>query len=150
MSALQARIQEELKAAMKAKAEVELQTLRLLKSDIQYEMSKDGSSELSDEAVMGIIRRNIKKRKESIEQYEKGGRPDQAKAERDELVILERYLPAAVSQEDIKKAIEDAVLEMKPAPGDVGKVTGRVMGKFKGQNIDGALVKELVSARLQN
>lgn len=149
MAKLLDQIQSDLKAAMKARAQVELSTLRLLKSDIQYEMTRDGSDDIADDAVETIIRRNIKKRKEAIEQFEKAGRADTAAGERAELEILERYLPPAVSDAEIQKVIDEVYAKVNPTgPSDMGKLMGPVMGRFKGQNIDGNRVRELVQAKL--
>ena len=154
MSALQQQIQNDLKTALKNKAEVELATLRLLKSDLQYELTKTGASELDDEAVQTLIKRAVKKRKDAIAEFEKAGRADKAESEAAELAVLEKYLPAAVSEEDIRKKIEEVVAKVKAeGPKDMGKVMGQVMGQvmgaFKGQNIDGKLVNKLVSESLK-
>lgn len=138
-----------MKAAMKARSQVELGTLRLLKSDIQYEMTRDGSDDLADDKVEAIIRRNIKKRKDSIDQYKKAGRDESAASEQAELEILEKYLPPAVGDDEIQKVIDEVFAKVNPTgPGDMGKLMGPVMGRFKGQNIDGSRVKELVQARI--
>ncbi len=150
MAGLQEKIQNDLKNALKNRAEVELGTLRLLKSDLQYEMTKTGASEMADEAVHAVIKTAVKKRKDAIAEYEKAGRAEKAELEKQELAILERYLPAAVSAAEIKKAIDETFEKVKPAgPKDIGKVMGQVMARFKGQNIDGNLVNKLVRERLE-
>ena len=143
---LKEQIEKDLITAMKAKNELLLSTLRLLKSDLQYEMTKTGSKDISDEEVSILIKRGLKKRKESAEQYQKAGRDDLAAKELEEAKILEKYLPAGVSDEAITTAIEEA---MGQGAANVGAVMGKVMAKFKGQNIDGTRVKELVSKRFQ-
>ncbi|MCR9144905.1 MAG: GatB/YqeY domain-containing protein [bacterium] len=149
MAKLLDQIQVDMKAAMKARSQVELGTLRLLKSDIQYEMTRDGSDDLADDKVEAIIRRNIKKRKDSIDQYKKAGRDESAASEQAELEILEKYLPPAVGDDEIQKVIDEVFAKVNPTgPGDMGKLMGPVMGRFKGQNIDGSRVKELVQARI--
>lgn len=149
MSKLFDKLQADMHAALKAQSAVELNTLRMLKSDIQYEMTKDGSKDLSDDQVEALIRRAIKRRRESIEQFEKAGRVEMAANERAEAEILERYLPPAIPEADILKAIDEVIAKVKPAgPADAGKVMGPVMGRFKGQGVDGARVKELVQSRL--
>jgi hypothetical protein len=152
MAKLLEQIQSDLKAALKARSQVELGVLRLLKSDLQYEMSRDGSDTLADETVEVIIRRNIKKRKEAIEQFTKAGRAETAAGEQAELEILEKYLPPALSEAEIQKVINEVWELVGPTgPGDMGKLMGPLMGRFKsaGQNVDGALVKALVQARFQ-
>lgn len=150
MGELSQKIQADLLAAMKARQELELGTLRMLKADIQYELTKDGSSELADDRVLDLIRRGIKRRKESIEQFEKGGRAELAAQEKAELSVLERYLPPSLGDEVIEAAIGEALKAMPNASAaDTGKVMGQVMARLKGQNADGAHVKALVQKRLQ-
>lgn len=145
------KIQTDLRAAMKDRDQTRLGTLRLLKSDLQYEMNRDGSDDLADEAVETIIRRNIKKRKEAIDQFTKAGRPEQAESEQAELTVLEDYLPPAVTEKEIVKVLDEVWAKVQPSgPGDMGKVMGPVMGRFKGQNIDGNVVRDLVQQRLRD
>lgn len=145
MASLQETIAEHLKDAMKKKEEVRLGTLRMLKSEIQYELTKTGASEITDDQVLALIRRAIKKRQEAREQFEKGGRAEMAEKETQELKVLEAYLPAGVPDDVLKKKIEEIIAEVKPAgPQDFGKVMGKVMAAFKGQNVDGNTVNKLV------
>ncbi len=149
MSSLQETIQKDLVAAMKSKEALKLSVLRMLKSELQYELTKTGAKELSDGDVEAIIKRGIKKRKESAEQFRKGGRDEMAANEEAEIEILNTYLPAQLGADDIQKVLDQVVASMgNVGPSDTGKVMGAVMGKLKGQNVDGALVKELVSKRL--
>ncbi|MDH5654325.1 MAG: GatB/YqeY domain-containing protein [Spirochaetia bacterium] len=149
MSKLFSKIEEDLKTALKKKSEVELSTLRLLKSDIQYETTKSGSKELTDESIQSIIKKAVKKRNESIEQFKKAGRNDLSDKEQIEINILNRYLPEEISENQIIPVI-DEILKKSDASPHAGKITGMVMSKFKGQNINGSLVKDLVQARIQN
>lgn len=150
MGELFEKIQSDMRAAMKSRDQVRLGTLRLLKSDLQYEMNRDGADDMADEAVETIIRRNIKKRKEAIDQFTKAGRAEQAAGEQAELTILEDYLPPAVSEEEIVRVLDEVWAKVQPSgPADMGKVMGPVMGRFKGQNIDGNIVRTLVQQRLQ-
>lgn len=145
MASLQETITEHLKDAMKKKEELRLGTLRMLKSELQYELTKTGAQTLEDDAVLTLIRRAVKKRQEAREQFEKGGRPEMAEKEAAEIKVLEAYLPASVSEDVLKKKIEEVVAEVKPAgPQDFGKVMGKVMAAFKGQNVDGNTVNKLV------
>ncbi len=150
MSDLITRIQADLKTALKAKAELELSVLRMLKSDIQYELTKTGADTLPDAEVETIIKRAVKRRNDSAAEFRKGGREEAAEAEMKEAAVLEKYLPEKVSDEEIEKTVEKVFADVKPAgPSDMGKVMGRVMGAFKGKNIDGNKVRELVQKRLQ-
>ncbi len=145
MASLQETITEHLKDAMKKKEELRLGTLRMLKSELQYELTKTGAQTLDDDAVLTLIRRGIKKRQEAREQFEKGGRPEMAEKEGLEIKILEVYLPASVSEDVLRKKIEEVIAEVKPAgPQEFGKVMGKVMAAFKGQSVDGNTVNKLV------
>ncbi|MGV3666174.1 MAG: GatB/YqeY domain-containing protein [Leptospira bouyouniensis] len=149
---LQETINTDLKTALKAKDEIVLGTLRLIKAEIQYELTKTGASELSDTAVMQILKTNYKRRKDTALEYDKANRPDLSSKEIEEAEIISRYIPKEVSEEEIGKATEEAIVELNAGgPQDMGKVMGKVMAKFKGQNIDGSkvssLVKQALSAR---
>ncbi|MBX7057235.1 MAG: GatB/YqeY domain-containing protein [Leptospirales bacterium] len=151
MATLSETIQKDLLAAMKARSEVELSTLRMLKSDIQYELTRDGAESLTDEKVLELVRRGIKRRRESIEQFEKGGRAELAAQEKAEMAVLERYLPPSLSADAIEQVIAEVLAANAGASAaDTGKIMGQVMGRLKGQNADGALVKSLVQKRLQS
>jgi uncharacterized protein len=143
---LKEQIEKELMEAMKAREEVRLGVLRLLKSELQYEMTKTGARDLSDEDVIVVIRRSIKKRKESVEQFQKAGREDLATKESEEAKILEKYIPAGVSEEAMIQVIDEVIAS---GAANVGAAMGKVMARFKGQIVDGARVKELVSKRFQ-
>ncbi|TGL55220.1 GatB/YqeY domain-containing protein [Leptospira kemamanensis] len=149
---LQETISTDLKTALKAKDETVLGTLRLIKAEIQYELTKTGASELSDTAVMQILKTNYKRRKDTAVEYDKANRPDLSSKEIEEAEIISRYIPKEVSEEEINLAIGEAVVTLGAVgPQDMGKVMGNVMAKFKGQNIDGSkvstLVKQALSAR---
>ncbi len=150
MTTLLERIETDLRAALKDRAEIRLSALRLLKADLQYEMNKSGASQLPDKTVVQLIRRSVKKRGEAIEQYERAGRQELAAKERAEMEQLSAYLPPTVGTEDINRAVEQACERLQPKPQDVGKVIGAVMQNFQDSNIDGALVRELVLKKLKN
>ncbi|MBL0956099.1 GatB/YqeY domain-containing protein [Leptospira levettii] len=146
---LQETINSDLKTALKAKDETVLGTLRLMKAEIQYELTKTGASELSDTAVMQILKSNYKRRKDTALEYDKANRPDLSSKEIEEAEIISRYIPKEVSEEEINKAVKEAVTQLGASgPQDMGKVMGNVMAKFKGQNIDGSKVSSLVKQAL--
>ena len=150
MSSLQKNIESAISKAMKERDSIRLDALRMLKSDIQYELTKTGAKELSDEQVEAILKRASKKRKESIEQFEKAGRNDLADKEKLELKIIDEYLPEAVSEEIIQETVKKVFDDLKPkSPQEMGKIMGAVMGKFKGQNVDGNLVKNIITNAFQ-
>ncbi len=140
---LKERIREELKNAMKAKDEVKVRTLRMLLSSLKnYEVEK--MKEAEDEDVIAIIQKEVKKRKEAIEQYRNAGREDLAAEEEKELKILESYLPEQMSEEEIKKLAKEIIESVgATSPKDLGKVMKEIMTKVKGR-VDGKLVNKIV------
>ncbi len=142
------RIQKELTAAMKAQEELRLLVLRMLKTALHNRRIEKGA-ELDDAEALAIVKTLIKQRREAAEEFRRGGRADRAAEEEKEIALLEGYLPAAISEETIRAAVEEAVKETGAAtPKDMGKVMKAVMGRFAGQNVDGKRVNELVRARL--
>ena len=99
---------------------------------------------LSDDETVEVLRRGIKKRRESVEVYEKAGRTDMAATEASEIKILEEYLPAAVPPEEIRAAVRAAIAA---GAADIGKVMGAVMPKFKGK-ADGKVINQIVREEL--
>jgi len=148
---LRDQIESDLIAAMKAREEVKLSTLRMLKSAIgAFEVSGKQKVEATEEDVLSILKREVKKRKESIRQFQEGGRQDLVEIEQAELDILEKYLPDVMSEEEVKRVVESTVAEMGATGlSDMGKVMGVVMGKLGGQ-ADGGMVKQLVQSVLGN
>lgn len=147
---LRQQIQDDLKNAMLAKDENRLSVIRMLKSAIQYyEIQKGGAGyEATDEDVIDVIGKEIKKRKESIELYEKGGRPESAEKEKTEAQILESYLPEQLSEDEIAKLVDEAVVQTGASSmQDMGKVMGILMPNTKGK-ADSTLVSNLVRTRL--
>ncbi len=146
---LQLKINEDLKQALKSKKEPDLSTLRMLKADIQYELTKTGSSNLADEVILQIIKKNIAKRKETALEYRKAQRVDLAEKEEAEAQVLETYLPPAVPEEEIRQLVEKTIRELGAnSIKDMGKVMGKVMGELKGKNVEGSLVSSIVKSKL--
>ena len=144
---LQTQINEDLKSALKSKEEPKLSTLRLLKSDIQYELTKTGVSTLNDDQVIALIRANSKKRRESASEYRKANREDLAVKEETEDAILASYLPANMPEAELREGILRVIKELAPkSPAEAGKVIGKVMQEVKGKNADGSLVSSLVKS----
>ena len=142
------RIQKELTAAMKARDELRLLVLRMLKTALENRRIEKMAA-LDDAEALAVVKTLVKQRHEAAEEFKKGGRADRAAEEEKEIGILEQYLPAAVSEDQIKAAIEEAVKETGAASAkDTGKVMKAVMGRFAGQNVDGKRVNELVRQRL--
>lgn len=142
------RIKSDMVAAMKAKDALRVQCLRMAMAAFTNELVAKGmkpTEVLDDAGVLAVLKRLAKQRKESAEQFEKGGRADMAANERAELVIIEGYLPPLMSREDIEKVAraKKAELGVSDATG-VGKLTGAIMKELAGK-ADGNDVKEVVS-----
>ena len=148
---LKDKIQGDLQKAMIAKDELRLSTLRMLKSGIQYfEIQKGAGYEATDEDVIEVIGREIKKRKESIELYKKGGREELAQNEQKEIEILQNYLPEQISEEEVRKLIKETISQTGASTiADIGKVMGTLMPKVKGK-ADSTLVSNLVRTALSS
>jgi hypothetical protein len=154
---LHEQIKNQIKDAMRAKDALRLETLRGLSALFSNELiSKQVKGEvpssvtvLSDEDASALIRRSVKQRKDSIEQFEKGGRTDLADKEKSELVILETFLPKMMSREEIQKIVEAKIAAL----GDdkaidkskVGQFTGQIMKDLKGK-ADGSDVKAVIES----
>jgi hypothetical protein len=150
---LKERILSDLTAAMKAKEAQRLQVLRSLKAKLlekEIEMRSGGHAEITEEDAIAVLTKAAKQRKESIQQFIDGNRPDLVETEQAELAIIESYLPEPMSKDEII-AIIDAKIEQVGASGlqDLGKVMGPIMGQLKGK-ADGGLVNRLVKARLES
>jgi hypothetical protein len=141
------KIKTDLKEAFRAKEELRVSTLRLLLSEI-HNRQIEKQAELSDEDVVGVIRRGIKQRQEAIEAYQKGKREDLVKKEQTELSILSKYLPQQIPPKELEKIVKETISEVGASgPGDFGKVMGAVMGKVKGK-AEGGVVAEVVKKLL--
>ena len=139
--------------AMKAKDTKRLQVLRSLKAKLlekEIEQRSGGKAELSNEDALAVLTKAAKQRKESIDQYTAGNRLDLVDVEKIELEIIESYLPAPMSEDEIIDLIDNQINKVG-ATGmqDIGKVMGPIMGQLKGK-ADGSLVNKLVKQRLEN
>ena len=142
-------ITHDLTQAMKAREEPTLSTLRMLKAELQKLQADKGKSyEITDSDVQAVIKRLIKQRKDAAEQYSAGGAADRAEAELAEVKVLEPYLPKQLSDEELDSLIREAAEEISAtSTKDMGKLMKAVMSKAKGL-VDGARVKEKVTAFL--
>lgn len=149
---LQTRIKEESTAALKARDEVRLTTLRGLTSAFTNELvaqKRKPTEELGDDEALAVIKRNVKQRKDSIEQFQQGGRTDLVEKEQAELTVLEKFLPAQASDEEIHAVAQKKIEELGVAdPSGMGPLMGAIM-KELGGNADGGDVKRIVSELLQ-
>ena len=130
---LKAQLTEDMKAAMRAKESGRLNTIRLMLADIKRK-EVDEQIELDDTQVLAIVEKMIKQRKDSISQFEAGGRADLADIEKAELVILSAYMPAGLSDEEVAAEVAAAVAATGAAgPQDMGKVMGVLKPKLAGR-----------------
>ena len=144
---LKEKITEDMKNAMRGKEAARLATIRLLTSAIKQK-EVDERIEVNDEQVLGIIEKMIKQRKDSITQFEAGGRQDLADIEKSELVILSAYMPAALSDAEVQAEVSAAVAAVGAAgPQDMGKVMGVLKPKLAGR-ADMTAVSAMVKAAL--
>lgn len=150
MGILKERITSDLTAAMKAKDAARLSTLRMIKASVMNrEIEKGG--ELTDEEMTSALRSLVKQRRDSVEQYEKGGRQELADKERAEIEVIESYLPQAASREEIEQAVNLAISETgATSMRDMGAVMKSAQARLAGRNADGRTVSEIVKARLQS
>lgn len=147
---LKQQLKDQLKESMMARDELRTSVIRFILSGITYfEINKGGAGyEATDEDVMTVINKEVKQRKDSVEQYEKAGRQDLADKEKAELSILETYIPEQMGEEEVRALVKTAVEETGAStPQDMGKVMGALMPKVKGK-ADGSLVSRLVREAL--
>ena len=142
------RISSDIAAAMRAKNQAALAPLRMAKAALMNREVEKGRP-LDDAESQQVIASLIKQRRDSIEQFTKGGRMDLASREEAEIVELESYLPPAVAVADLEREVEAAVAETGAAtPKDMGRVMKAVMARLAGRTVDGRVVSDLVRKRL--
>lgn len=161
---LKEKIQTDIKKAMQSKDQLRVSVLRMLMAAVfnkekekrnklsktEEELEKlDELSQLTEEEILEVISSEAKKRKDSIEQYQKGGRNDLAEQEKKELKILTEYLPEQMGEEEIRKLVKEKILELGASgPQETGKVMGAIMPQLKGKT-DGTIVNKIVQEELK-
>lgn len=145
---LKQRITSDLTLAMKSKAADRTATLRMVKAALQNrEIEKGG--ELADDEITRVLQSLVKQRRDSVEQYEKGGRPELAAKEQAEIRMIEDYLPHAATPEEIERAVAQAMTETgATSPKQMGAVMKAVQLLLTDRFVDNRVVSELVKARL--
>src|SRR2546430_8721959 len=139
---------QEIKAAMLAKDADRLSTLRLLKSAVGYAQIEKKTETLSDADFLSVVQREVKKRRDSIEQFEKGGRPELAEKEGKEILILETFLPKALSSEELEQMVKATIQELgATSKKEMGPVIKAVQAKAAGR-ADGKSISTLVGKLL--
>lgn len=143
------RIIEDIKSAMKSQDKVALSVVRMLKSDIQLaELNK--KSELNDDEIVAIVSKQIKMRKDSIKEFEKGNRNDLIEQSKQEIEILEKYLPEQLTEEEVVGIINDVFGKVNPtSQSDMGKIMGVLTPLVKGKT-DMGIVSKIVKEKLSN
>lgn len=146
--ALKHQIQEDMLQAMKAHEDVKVSALRMLKAAIlKYEVSGE-RKEATDQDVLTIIGKEIKSRRDSIEQFKAGNRMEMAENEEKEIAVLMAYMPPQMSEDELKKVAKEVIASMgASSKADLGKVMGAMMGKVKGM-ADGDIVSKVVKELL--
>lgn len=147
---LQTDIKAQMIEAMRAKDQLRLTVIRGLLSAFTNEAVSKGrkpDQELSDDEALTVISRAVKQRKDSIEQFEKGGRPELAEAEKVEMAILQKYLPTQMSREEIFQYVQNKATEINLTADKKNQFMGMVMKELKGK-ADGMVVKEAVDSLL--
>ena len=143
------QLNNDLKTAMKSGDKATTETIRGLKSAIKY-VEIDTGHELDDEETMAVIAKQAKQRRDSIAEFEKAGRNDLVEKEATELTLLEKYLPAQMSEDEIEKVVQTIIAELGVTDiKGMGQVMQRSMATLKGQ-ADGKVVNQIVRKNLSN
>ena len=144
------KINDDLKIAMKEKDAFKLSVLRMLKSALQMEQIAK-KHELGDSEIASVIKKQVKLRKDSIEEYKKYGKDESVKSLEQEIAILDAYLPEEMSEAQIVEVIDAIIAEVKPTSmKDMGKVMKSINEKLANANADMSLVSKLVKDKLSN
>jgi uncharacterized protein YqeY len=145
---LQEKLAQEIKAAMLAKDADRLGALRMLKSTLGYILIEKKTETISDADFVSVVQKEVKKRRDSIEQFEKGGRPELAAKEKQEITVLESFLPQQLTPEELEKLIRDAIAETgATSKKEMGPVIKAVQAKAAGR-ADGKTISQLVGKLL--
>jgi uncharacterized protein YqeY len=145
---LSEQVQKDMIDAMRNRQELRLSTLRMVKSALKNK-EIDKRAVLDEKEELQVFSTLIKQRKDSIEAFEKGNRPELARKEAEEITIIEAYMPKAVGEADIVAAVKATIAEMgSPTMKDMATVIKNVMAKFAGARVDGKLVSETVKKEL--
>lgn len=146
---LKEQIYSDLTQSIKAKGELRTSALRMLKAEIMKFEVAGAKKEATDEDVIGILQKQVKQRKDSEEQFRKGDRDEMADKEAKEAEILQAYLPEQMSEDEIRKIVEEGIAQTgASSKADMGMVMGAIMPKLKGK-ADGKLVNQIVMQLLQ-
>jgi uncharacterized protein YqeY len=145
---LQEKIQTDIAEAMRSKDALRLSVLRMMKAAVMNKQVEKMKT-LDEGEVIGVFNALVKQRKDSVEQFRKGGREEMAQKEESEIKIIHEYLPAAASEDDIRLAIETAIAETGATSiKDMGKVMKTAMTHLAGKTADGGRISQMVKEKL--
>jgi len=148
MATLKERIDADLKDAMRSKDELKTSVLRMLKSAVKYKEVEPGASALDDAGVLKVIAGLIKQRRDSVDQYRQGGRPELAEKEEKEIALLQAFLPQQLSPEELAQEVAAAIAAAgAKGPRDMGAVMKVVAPKLQGK-AEGKAISDEVKAQL--
>ncbi|BAB05074.1 GatB/YqeY domain-containing protein [Halalkalibacterium halodurans] len=141
------RLNQDMKEAMKNKEKEKLSVIRMVKSSLQNEQIKFGR-DLTEDDQLTVLNRELKQRKDSLQEFEKANREDLVEKLRNEISILEHYMPEQLSEDELLAIVNETIAEVgASSKADMGKVMGAIMPKVKGK-ADGGLVNRLVQQQL--
>lgn len=142
------RLNQDMKVAMKARDKQRLSTIRMVKASMQNEAIKLGKDTLSEEEEMTVLTREVKQRRDSLQEFKEAGREDLVEGLEFELEVLQAYMPKQLSDEELEKIVRDTIEEVgASSKADMGKVMNAIMPKVKGK-ADGSQVNKLVIQQL--
>ncbi|WP_243386276.1 GatB/YqeY domain-containing protein [Bacillus kexueae] len=142
------RLNQDMKQAMKNKEKDRLTVIRMVKASLQNEGIKLGKSELTDEEELTVLSRELKQRKDSLQEFSNAGRSDLVEKIQSEIDILNHYMPEQLSEEELLQIVQETIAEVNASSkADMGKVMGAIMPKVKGK-ADGSLVNKIVLQQL--
>ncbi|KMK93857.1 GatB/YqeY domain-containing protein [Rossellomorea marisflavi] len=142
------RLNDDMKQAMKNKEKGKLSVIRMLKASLQNEAIKFGKQQLSEDEELTVLSREVKQRKDSLQEFQSAGRDDLVEKLQAELTYVEIYMPKQLSEEEVSAIVQETVAEVgASSKADMGRVMGAIMPKVKGK-ADGALVNKLVLQHL--
>jgi uncharacterized protein len=134
---------------MRSKEELRLSTLRMMKAALQMKRRIDKRADLDEKEELQVLSTMIKQRKDSVEQFTKGNRPELAQKEAEEITIIEAYMPKAVGEEEIVATVRAVIAEMgSPTMKDMGAVMKNAKAKFGDARVDGKILSEAVKKQL--
>ena len=142
------RLNNDMKQAMKNKEKDKLSVIRMVKASLQNEAIKLGTKELSEDAELTVLSREVKQRKDSLHEFDKAGRQDLVDKLHTELSIVELYLPKQLSEDELSEIVKETISEVgAKSKAEMGKVMAAIMPKVKGK-ADGSLVNKFVQQHL--